>query len=218
MIAPPRTAEMFLDALAEETAFREDIVGDFAEEFADRARRHGVRAARFWYYRELVRSTPHVLRTWVSGLTVSDAVRLASIAFSSLTFLLVLDVFVMAMTASILRSFGFALGHSIGELHGLARLLVFVVIGIPNATLGGVIAAYLGDGTPLLSGLAFGVVWVCTPLLVSGVVTLSGHGTVRLAAVGMQAVNSSVILGATVLGAMLRARAVRRSRAKASGD
>lgn len=81
MITPPRTAESFLDALAEGIAFREDLVGDFAEEFAERARRDGKRSAQFWYYRELLRTTPHVLGSWMSRLKASDAVRLVSIAF-----------------------------------------------------------------------------------------------------------------------------------------
>jgi len=214
MITPPRTAELFLDALAEETAFREDLVGDFAEEFADRARRDGTRAARFWYYRELLRTTPHVLSNWVSGLKASDAVRLVSIAFSSLTFLLVLDLLPAVMIVSIARTFGFAHGFPIGAPRSITRLLIEMAIAIPNAALGGVIAAYLGDRTPLLSGLALGVVWAGTAFLVRFIVALSGHGAFGLATIGMAGISGILILGSTVLGAMFRVR-VKRPRATA---
>ncbi len=50
-----------LEALGFDADFVDAIVGDLAEEFAERAGRDGAARARLWYARELLRSTPHML-------------------------------------------------------------------------------------------------------------------------------------------------------------
>ena len=192
-------------------------MGDLAEEFASRADRDGVRPARHWYYRELLRTTPHVLRSWLSGLKPRDAARLAAIAYSSLTFLIVLDLLATMLILSVARAFGFAHGFPVGAPHSFTRLLIQVMVGVPNAALGGVIAASLGDRTPLLSGLALGVAWAGTALLVQCVVVLAGHGAHSFAAtIGINAVSGTALIGLALLGAMLRIRAGRDNRASAA--
>ncbi|MGZ8377129.1 MAG: hypothetical protein ACXW05_20495 [Gemmatirosa sp.] len=58
------TVEALLRALGADPAFVEAVLGDLAEECAERAARDGVRAARWWYVREAVRSAPHLVRSW----------------------------------------------------------------------------------------------------------------------------------------------------------
>ena len=57
------STERFLCAIGIDSDLIEAAVGDLTEEFADRAERDGVRAARVWYVREVVRSMPHVILT-----------------------------------------------------------------------------------------------------------------------------------------------------------
>ena len=64
MIAPPRTAEMVLASLGAEPDFRDAVIGDLAQEFVERAERDDPSSARRWYYREAIRATPHLLRSW----------------------------------------------------------------------------------------------------------------------------------------------------------
>ncbi|MEX2271915.1 MAG: FtsX-like permease family protein [Vicinamibacterales bacterium] len=52
---PPRVAQRLLVLLCRGEVGR-DVAADLAEEFADVARRHGIRAARQWYRRQVVRS------------------------------------------------------------------------------------------------------------------------------------------------------------------
>jgi hypothetical protein len=58
-----RTAlgERFLDALGLDADFIETVIGDLAEESAERATTDGLLRARLWYAREFVRSMPHLL-------------------------------------------------------------------------------------------------------------------------------------------------------------
>ncbi|HEU4565169.1 MAG TPA: permease prefix domain 2-containing transporter [Gemmatimonadaceae bacterium] len=59
--SPP--AEALLRAIGAEPAFAEAVLGDLAEEYALRASRDGEAAARWWYAREALRSTPHLIRS-----------------------------------------------------------------------------------------------------------------------------------------------------------
>lgn len=83
MIAPPVTVERLLEALSTKTDFRDNILGDLAEEFALLLEREGAAAARRWYYRESIRTTPHLLRDWARGLRAPDVRHLADIVIIS---------------------------------------------------------------------------------------------------------------------------------------
>jgi hypothetical protein len=55
--------ERLLAGIGADPEFIEAVVGDLAEEYAERAERDGVGVARAWYAREWLRTAPHVLRS-----------------------------------------------------------------------------------------------------------------------------------------------------------
>ena len=85
-------AERVLLALGGEPAFIADLLGDLSEEYTYRAAHDGVYAARLWYVREMVRSTPHLVWSALRYGTPSARARLAAsilavvVTFSVLTF------------------------------------------------------------------------------------------------------------------------------------
>ena len=60
-ISPPRLAEWLLRALIPDPRLEQAVLGDLAEEWADRVRRDGERAANRWYRREAMKTAPHLL-------------------------------------------------------------------------------------------------------------------------------------------------------------
>jgi hypothetical protein len=65
-------------ALGSDPAFIADLLGDLSEEYADRATRDGICAARLWYVSELVRSSPHLVWNAIRHGTPSARARLAA--------------------------------------------------------------------------------------------------------------------------------------------
>ncbi|MGI8508211.1 MAG: hypothetical protein ACR2MQ_02675 [Gemmatimonadaceae bacterium] len=70
--------ERLLQALGADPDFVEAVLGDLAEEYALRAGRDGVGAARWWYGREALRSAPHVVRSWLRHARQHEPARLAA--------------------------------------------------------------------------------------------------------------------------------------------
>lgn len=69
--------ERVLVALGADAEFLSAVLGDMAEEFAARAERDGVGAARIWYGREALRSAPHVVRNTIMQGSPRARTRLA---------------------------------------------------------------------------------------------------------------------------------------------
>jgi hypothetical protein len=65
-------------ALGGDPAFIADLLGDLSEEYADRAEGDGTCAAKWWYVRELVRSTPHLVWNAIRHGTPIARARLAA--------------------------------------------------------------------------------------------------------------------------------------------
>lgn len=72
-------AERLLQRLGAEAGFADDVLGDLAEEYANRAARDGTGAARRWYAREALRSAPHLVWSWFQHARRHDRARLAAI-------------------------------------------------------------------------------------------------------------------------------------------
>jgi hypothetical protein len=70
--------ERALLALGGDPAFITDLLGDLNEEYTHRAAQDGVHAARFWYLREMVRSTPHLVWNAIRHGRPSARARLAA--------------------------------------------------------------------------------------------------------------------------------------------
>jgi len=83
--------ERALLALGGDPAFIADILGDLSEEYTYRAEHEGIYAARFWYVREVVQSTPHLVWNAIRHGTPTARARLAAsiiavvVTFSLLT-------------------------------------------------------------------------------------------------------------------------------------
>lgn len=69
--------ERLLQALGADPDFAEGVLGDLAEEYAFRAARDGISAARWWYSLEVLRSAPHFLRSWFRYAIRYERARLA---------------------------------------------------------------------------------------------------------------------------------------------
>jgi len=74
--APPQRIEALLQSLGADPDFADDVLGDLAEEFSLRCRWDGAPAARRWYYREALRTAPHLLRDWRRRFRLADAIPL----------------------------------------------------------------------------------------------------------------------------------------------
>lgn len=155
MIAPPRTTVLLLEALGASAEFREPLLGDLAEEFAQRAERDGVPSARRWYYREAVRATPHLLRAGLRGLVPRDVTRVIGILMTSYTLVLVIGLLVSGSVNSILIANGTSI-RNVMLLHGVQILTPF---GFVEAIAGGYFAASLDKKAPLVSAITLAIVW-----------------------------------------------------------
>jgi hypothetical protein len=79
-------------ALGSDPAFIADLLGDLSEEYADRATRDGICAARLWYVSELVRSSPHLVWNAIRHGTPSARARLAAYILAVIVSLSVLTI------------------------------------------------------------------------------------------------------------------------------
>jgi hypothetical protein len=84
--------ERALVALGGDPAFITDLLGDLSEEYTFRAAHDGVYAARLWYVREVVRSTPHLVWNAIRHGAPSARARLAGSILAVVVTLSVLTV------------------------------------------------------------------------------------------------------------------------------
>jgi hypothetical protein len=94
--APKINSSLLMDrsllALGSEPAFIADLLGDLSEEYAYRATRDDICAARLWYVREVVRSTPHLVWNAIRHGTPSARARLAAYILAVVVSLSVLTI------------------------------------------------------------------------------------------------------------------------------
>jgi hypothetical protein len=81
-----------LDVLGAESPLAEDLIGDLAEEYAERRERDGVAAARWWYAGQAMRAVPHLL--WSAMRHGRPAARMRLLALVAGTALATLTVVV----------------------------------------------------------------------------------------------------------------------------
>jgi hypothetical protein len=196
MLRPSRTIESVLHALGASAAYRDDLLGDLAEELDLRARREGEASARRWYYRECIRAVPHLLHDWGKSIRTKDVVELVGVVVTSYVMLIMVALFVLAMTRAVLTSFGVAVPSSLFEQPLLFAL--GAVLGAAGSVFGGYIAASLHERAPLVGSLALGGVWSAVGVIVLGT-TGGGPLWYRIAA-------PLVVVVGTATGGILRAR------------
>jgi hypothetical protein len=163
----PRFPEVMLEALAPASDFRESLIGDLAEEFAMRAERVGAAAARWWYYREAIRSVPYLLVATCRYLQARDARELVRVALRSLLFVALIGIPVNVLAHSVAWAF-----HT--SVLDLVRNWSLLIIGpgVASAMVGGYIAARQYARAPLLGAAALCALWsnltVVTALVARG--------------------------------------------------
>ena len=84
--------EHTLLALGTDPGFIADLLGDLSEEYAHRAERDGIFAAKWWCVREMVRSTPHLLWNAMRHGTPRARARLAACMLAVVVSLSVLTI------------------------------------------------------------------------------------------------------------------------------
>jgi hypothetical protein len=196
MIQPPRTMEAILHSLGADAEYRDDILGDLAEELAIRAAYDGEAAARRWYHREALRTVPHLVRSWARGFRPNQIVDIVGVAVTSYAIVLLVALCVLGMGRGMLLAFGVPIPSSVFD-HPLLFALG-IVLGVASSTFAGFVAAWLYDRAPLVAALALGAVWSGVGIIVTG----SGRGGPAWYAIAAPII---VLLGTTA-GGILRVR------------
>lgn len=172
MSHPPRAIESILKSLGADPYLSDVVLGDLAEEFAQRAAFDGEMDARRWYTKEAMRAVPYLLRNALRHLRFGDVPRLIGIALFSWLALLPISLTAWVLLALASR----VLGVSWAAVHPSPAdpaFLAFVMLAMPLAGLsGGYIAAWRNARAPLIGAAAFGVV-LTSINLVAGLVAPS---------------------------------------------
>ena len=149
-VTPPRLGHIILESLGASKEFRDPIIGDLAQEYAGRVEESGFAVARLWYYREMLRTAPHMARNWwstVNGAEIRQV--LAVIAYTYV--LMLLAEFLVLMLAFFAVSL-LGLDDSTagpGLLHPILVVLSTIFAGFT--------AASLYRKAPLIAAAAFGL-------------------------------------------------------------
>lgn len=158
---PPRTIESLLASLGADTDFRDGVIGDLAEEFAQRADLDGASAARRWYYREAARATPHMLYSSLRHMGMKGVWHRLGIVASAYSITLFTTLLPMSIVVSFAKRLGVPIAgawmHILASTSGVLGVLLF---DIAQATFGGWVAASLDSETPLIGAGMLGVLWV----------------------------------------------------------
>jgi hypothetical protein len=168
MIAPPRTVELLLASIGAESQFRDLVIGDLSEEFAQRAERDGGSAARRWYYREALRATPHLAYSAVRRIGVKGFWYRLGIVATAYTMTLMVGLVVAGTAFGVARAMGVPMNVKLATPSPMV-MLGLLVVNAGEGILGGYIAAYLDRYAPLVSATLFGVTMV-TVALAAGVI------------------------------------------------
>jgi hypothetical protein len=160
--SPPRRVELLLEALGAAQGFRDEVIGDLAEEFSWRVERDGRAPARRWYYREALRVAPHLLTDWRRGVGRADVKRLGSVIALSYMCVVMLGMFGVLTVNSILLALRIAPEYpwspGRGPLSFSTTALLLLVI-TTQATIGGYVAATLERRAPLTTAMVLGLAW-----------------------------------------------------------
>ena len=144
MTLPPRAVESLLAGLGAAADYRDAVLGDLTEEFAQRVRDDGLGSARAWYYREAARSAPHLLGSWLRSVRGAGLGRLLGVAVTSVVLAAVASAMIAGMLIGLAREIGivihvagfhptlFAAGLVNGAIVG-ARLPATSPVGSTNA-------------------------------------------------------------------------------------
>jgi hypothetical protein len=154
---PPRFAEALLESFGAEPGFCEAILGDLAQEHAQRAERYGSRAARLWYYKEAAMAMPHLLRNWLAGAGFADARRLLNVAALAYVLTMATQVALSLALLAVLQPFG-TVPAILSTPAG--RWLTGLVVVTLGPFCAGYLAAHFEERRPMLAALALAFLWM----------------------------------------------------------
>lgn len=189
----PQRAEAFLSSLGADESLTNDVLGDLAEEFAERVTWQGRAQARWWYYRQVVTVTPLLLRDWRRNARRADYESVAvSVLWSTLatqTLAAVLYTAIDRVTYAVTDvPFGTWMKHFVGIESPLAWIIGWSFVATLSFA-GGFIASRFGKRAPIPTLLAGVGSWVAMYFAIGGrnavrpesLVGLSGFVTMALA-------------------------------------
>jgi len=123
---PPLAAETIVAGLIRDRDVQELVLGDFAEEWRDRAEIDGRSDADRWYWRETLRTAPHLVRLWWRESPWHRIAAVACIALLARILTLLLGNAGVVLLLILLRNTGL----SVGPVAGLGMFaLGFAVTG-----------------------------------------------------------------------------------------
>jgi hypothetical protein len=210
MIAPPRTIELLLASLGAQPDFRDAVIGDLAEEFAQRAERDGLSAAQRWYHGEAVRAMPHLANNALRRFGAKGVLHRVGISATAYTIVLMTTLTTAAIVGGIAARLGAP--PRTWHLSGSSWLSVLAMFGIlaadaAMAVFGGYLAAYLDADAPLFSAGTLSVSWVSVTLAVSAIAhVVAGPPTALLAPLWLRCGAIVTVIGGAVAGGVLRIR------------
>jgi hypothetical protein len=199
---PPPVAGRLLESLGGTSDFCDEVLGDLAEEYAQRAAWDGTMQARRWYWRETWRVAPYLLRSWWESATGTDFLDVASAAIKGALATTVVSYCIIALEVSLRNNAihsgvvnAFTLGVAIMPYRAWVLFSNFTFLGI-----GGWVAARASTRAPAAAVIAYAGGW--TALLL----TLETHlpGNWLHVASAFRIANSAAILGGIVAGGLLR--------------
>jgi hypothetical protein len=85
-------ADSALISVGCDPAFITDVFGDLREEYADRSAHAGILAARWWYVREILRSSPHLVRNAIREGSPAARARLAAYTLAAIVTLSLITI------------------------------------------------------------------------------------------------------------------------------
>jgi hypothetical protein len=170
---PPHWMHRLLSATGADPEFRDDVLGDMADEFIIRVAYDGEREARAWYVREGLRTLPYLVRNWLTHGPRPNVGYLARVVLKA-----------YALT-SLLAGAAFALGSGIVFATGVrgdfpTTAILVRALGLPGllalaatlAIFGGHTAARIGRRAPFASAVGLGTFWCALAATASVVVSL----------------------------------------------
>lgn len=148
----PRIAESLLRGFIADPDLEDAILGDLAEGWGERAERAGGPSARSWYWGQVLRSAPHLLREWWLQQSPAQAVRiLGRVALV----LLVAMPLAAATTAGLLIVAGGAPGSSAPDV-----TRAMIIAGGAWAGIAGFVVAQRAADAPMASALLLALSWL----------------------------------------------------------
>jgi hypothetical protein len=111
---PPLAAETIVAGMIRDREVQELVLGDFAEEWRDRAEIDGPAEADRWYWRETLRTAPHLVRLWWRESPWHRIAAVACIAVAARIVTLILGNAGVVFLIVLGRSIGVSVGTTAG--------------------------------------------------------------------------------------------------------